>query len=212
MTMEALTTRRVAVVLFEGFTVLDVYGPVQAFAMAMQPREGMAPHRFFEVVTVAQQAGPVKSGEGPSTVADYSFATLPPVDILLIPGGIGTRKSVDDAALIESIKTASHASAMTTTVCTGTALLARTGLLNGRSATTNKMAWEWVKSQGPDVLWKRVARWVDDGDIVTSSGVSAGTDMALAVVARLHGRETAERAARVMEYVWNDDPDNDPFA
>src|SRR5689334_22186665 len=128
---EALTTRRLAVVLFEGFTVLDVYGPVQAFAMAMQPREGEPPHRYFQIVTVAKQAGPVKSGEGPSTVADYSFETLPPVDMLLIPGGMGTRKSVDDADLINLIAKASSAAEMTTTVCTGTALLARTGLLDG---------------------------------------------------------------------------------
>jgi transcriptional regulator GlxA family with amidase domain len=209
---EALPTRRIAVVLFEGFTVLDVYGPVQAFAMAMQPREGGPPHRFFNIVTVAKEAGPVKSGEGPSTVADYSFETMPPADILLIPGGMGTRAAVDDAALIDLIARASGGAGMTATVCTGTALLARTGLLDKRSATTNKMAWEWVKTQGPAVDWQRRARWVDDGDIVTSSGVSAGTDMALGVIARLHGRETAERAARVMEYVWIDDPENDPFA
>src|SRR5262245_17837011 len=127
---EALPTRRVAVVLFEGFTVLDVYGPVQAFAMAMLRRDGEAPHRYFQVVTVAKEAGPVKSGEGPATVADYSFDTLPPVDILLIPGGIGTRKSVDDTDLINLISRASGAAEMTTTVCTGTALLARTGLLD----------------------------------------------------------------------------------
>jgi transcriptional regulator GlxA family with amidase domain len=210
--MEALPTRRVAVVLFDGFTVLDVYGPVQAFAASTLRREDGSFHRHFQVVTVAKEAGPVKSGEGPTTVADYSFETLPPVDILLVPGGMGTRKGVDDAALIDLIKRASGNSEMTTTVCTGTALLARTGLIDHRPATTNKMAWEWVKSQGPEVDWKRVARWVDDGNIVTSSGVSAGIDMALALVARLHDRETAERAARVMEYVWNDDPDNDPFA
>jgi transcriptional regulator GlxA family with amidase domain len=210
--MEALPTRRVAVVLFDGFTVLDVYGPVQAFAASTLRREDGSFHRHFQIVTVAQQAGPVKSGEGPTTMADYSFDTLGPVDILLIPGGMGTRKSVDDAGLIEQIKRASGQSEMTTTVCTGTALLARTGIIDRRPATTNKMAWEWVKSQGPEVDWKRIARWVDDGNIVTSSGVSAGIDMALALVARLHDRETAERAARVMEYVWNDDPDNDPFA
>jgi transcriptional regulator GlxA family with amidase domain len=210
--MEALSTRRVAVVLFDGFTVLDVYGPVQAFAASTLRREDGSFHRHFQVVTVAQEAGPVKSGEGPTTIADYSFDNLGPVDILLIPGGMGTRKSVDDPALIDQIKHASGNSEMTTTVCTGTALLARTGLLDGRPATTNKMAWEWVKSQGPEVDWKRIARWVDDGNIVTSSGVSAGIDMALALVARLHDRETAERAARVMEYVWNDNPDNDPFA
>src|SRR6185503_16664229 len=100
---EALTTRRLAVILFEGFTVLDVYGPVQAFAMAGMIKPDGTRHRYFEIVTVAREAGPVKSGEGPSTVADYSFDTLPPVDMLLIPGGIGTRKGVDDEALIERI-------------------------------------------------------------------------------------------------------------
>jgi transcriptional regulator GlxA family with amidase domain len=209
---EALTTRRVAVVLFEGFTVLDVYGPVQAFAMAGVIKPDGTRHRYFEIVTVAQTAGPVKSGEGPTTLADYSFDDLPQVDMLLIPGGIGTRKWVEDEAFIAQIAKASRATAMTTTVCTGAGLLARTGLLDNRPATSNKMAWEWGLLQGTNVLWKRQARWVDDGDIVTSSGVSAGTDMALGVIARLHGRDTAERAARAMEYIWNDDPDNDPFA
>ena len=101
---------------------------------------------------------------------------------------------------------------LTTTVCTGTALLARTGLLDNRAATSNKMAWDWVTQHGPNVNWRRRARWVDDGNIITSSGVSAGIDMALALIARLHGRATAEQAARVMEYIWNDDPANDPFA
>jgi len=101
---------------------------------------------------------------------------------------------------------------MTATVCTGAALLARTGLLDNRPATSNKMAWDWVTQQGPGVPWVRQARWVDDEDIVSSSGVSAGIDMALALIARLHDRATAENAARVMEYVWNDDPSNDPFA
>jgi transcriptional regulator GlxA family with amidase domain len=169
-------------------------------------------HRYFKVETVAQQAGPVRSSEGPATVADYAFANLPPCDILLIPGGMGTRRLVDDAAFIEMLAAVSRKTPMTTTVCTGAALLARTGLLDGRRATSNKMAWDWVKQQGASVDWVRKARWVDGGDIATSSGVSAGTDMALALIARLHGRETAENAARAMEYVWNDDPSNDPFA
>jgi transcriptional regulator GlxA family with amidase domain len=74
------------------------------------------------------------------------------------------------------------------------------------------MAWDWVTSLGRNVLWRRQARWVDDGNLVSSSGISAGIDMALAVISRIHGRETAERAARAMEYVWNDSPEHDPFA
>jgi len=97
-------------------------------------------------------------------------------------------------------------------VCTGSALLARTGVMDGRPATSNKVAWDWVVKQGPRVRWQRKARWVDDGDLVTSSGVSAGIDMALSVVARLHGTDMARQAARFMEYVWHESAEDDPFA
>jgi transcriptional regulator GlxA family with amidase domain len=101
---------------------------------------------------------------------------------------------------------------ITTTVCTGSALLARTGLLDGRPATSNKIAWDWGVQQGPRVKWMRQARWVDDGNIVTSSGVSAGIDMALGLIARLHGRDMALASARYMEYRWHEDAADDPFA
>jgi transcriptional regulator GlxA family with amidase domain len=204
--------RRIAVVLFEGFTVLDVFGPVQAFAMAGSRREDGSFHRFFEVVTIAPEAGAVRSSEGPSVVADYGFADAPGFDILLVPGGMGTRRLASDAGFIEALRALTQRSPMVTSVCTGGALLARTGVLDSRRATSNKMAWEWVLQQGDKVDWQRRARWVDTGDVVTSSGVSAGIDMALGLIARLHGRETAEQAARAMEYIWNDEPQNDPFA
>jgi transcriptional regulator GlxA family with amidase domain len=204
--------KRVAVVLFDGFTVLDVYGPVQAFGACRVIRPEGPPHRFFEIVTVADRPGPVRSGEGPATHADYAFADSPDYDILLIPGGFGTRAAVSDDAFLARLAAASRRALVTTTVCTGSALLARTGLMDGRSATSNKIAWDWVVKQGPRVLWKRKARWVDDGNLVTSSGVSAGIDMTLAVIARLHGHDMAVTAARNMEYVWHDNPDDDPFA
>ena len=203
---------RVAVVLFEGFTVLDVYGPVQAFASVRLPRPDGSWHRLFEIVTIAEKAGPVKSGEGPTTHADYAFADAPAYDVLLVPGGFGTRKAVNNTALLLALTAASRAATVTTTVCTGSALLARTGLMDNRPATSNKVAWDWVVQQGPRVRWQRQARWVDDGDLVTSSGVSAGIDMALSVVARLHGVDMARQAARFMEYVWHEDPRDDPFA
>ena len=209
---DTLPVRQVAVVLFDGFTVLDVYGPVQAFAAAGVRKADGSFHRFFKIVTVGREAGPVRSGEGPASVADHSFGDLPACDLLLIPGGMGTRKLVDDPSFISLIEAASREAPMTATVCTGAALLARTGLLDQRPATSNKVAWEWVLQQGEAVDWVRRARWVDDGDIVTSSGVSAGIDMALALIARLHSREVAENAARMMEYVWNDDASQDPFA
>jgi transcriptional regulator GlxA family with amidase domain len=204
--------KRVAVVLFDGFTVLDVYGPVQAFGSCRVARPDGTPRRIFEIFTVADRPGPVRSGEGPATYADYAFADAPAPDILLVPGGFGTRVAVGDDAFLAKLGAASRRAPVTATVCTGSALLARTGLMDGRPATSNKIAWDWVLEQGPRVLWKRKARWVDDGDLVTSSGVSAGIDMTLALIARLHGRDMALSAARNMEYVWRESPEDDPFA
>lgn len=204
--------KRVAVALFDGFTVLDMYGPVQAFGACRITRPDGPPFRFFEVFTIAEHRGPIKSGEGPSTHADYTFAEAPPYDILLVPGGFGTREAVKNDAFLDRLRSASEKAAVTATVCTGSALLARTGLMDGRPATSNKIAWDWVVQQGPKVLWKRKARWVDDGNLITSSGVSAGTDMALALIARLHGRDMAVSAARNMEYLWHEKADDDPFA
>ena len=204
--------RRVAVVLFEGFTVLDVYGPVQAFASVRLPRPDGSWHRLFEIITVAEKAGPIKSGEGPTTHADYALADAPAYDVLLVPGGFGTRQAVNNTPLLLALTAASRKAAVTTTVCTGSALLARTGLMDNRPATSNKIAWDWVVQQGPRVRWKRSARWVDDGDLVTSSGVSAGIDMALAVIAKLFGQKTGDELALATEYEWHRDAAWDPFA
>jgi transcriptional regulator GlxA family with amidase domain len=200
------------VALFDGFTVLDAYGPVQAFAACRVPRADGFPLRLFEIVTVAERTGPVKSGEGPSTVADHTFSDAPDYDVLLVPGGFGTRTAVNNAAFLSALAAASRRAPVTATVCTGSALLARTDLMDGRPATSNKIAWDWVVQQGPRVLWKRKARWVDDGSLVTSSGVSAGIDMALSLIARIHGREMALTAARNMEYLWHENAEDDPFA
>ena len=208
----APTVRKVAVVLFDGFTVLDVYGPVQAFASCRVQRADGTRQPLFELFSMAERAGVVKPGEGPPSYAEYRFADAPDYDILLIPGGFGTRTAVADEAFLTHLAEASQRTAITTTVCTGSALLARTGLLDGRPATSNKIAWDWVIQQGPRVKWVRQARWVDDGDIVTSSGVSAGIDMALSLIARLHGRDMALSAARNMEYRWHEDAADDPFA
>ena len=204
--------RRVAVVLFEDFTVLDAYGPIQAFGACRETRSDGTSSRLFQIFTLGIRAGMVRSGQGPGTQVDHTLADSPSWDLLLLPGGSGTRRLVDDKAFIAWLKQVSERSPLIATVCTGSALLARTGLLDGRRATTNKMAWDWVVKQGPRVNWQRRARWVDDGNIVSSSGVSAGTDMALALVGRLNGRDTASAAARHMEHIWNQDATNDPFA
>jgi len=206
------SVRKVAVALFEGFTVLDVYGPVQAFASARLTGPDGARIRLFEIFTMAERRGEVKSSEGPATHADFSFGDAPDFDILLIPGGFGSRTQVERPQFLSELARASERARVTTTVCTGSALLARTGRLDERPATSNKISWDWVVKQGPRVHWQRKARWVDDGNILTSSGVSAGIDMALSLVARLHGRDLALVSARNMEYVWHEDPADDLFA
>lgn len=203
--------RRVAVVLFDGFTALDAYGPIQAFGACRRLQPDGTHLRFYEISTLGDEPGLVRSGEGPATQVDHAFADARPWDILVVPGGFGTRAAVTNEVFLKRLAMASERSTITTTVCTGSALLARTGRLDGRPATSNKIAWDWVVKQGPRVLWRRHARWVDDGDLLTSSGVSAGTDMALALIARLNGRDMAVAAARNMEYVWNEDASNDPF-
>jgi transcriptional regulator GlxA family with amidase domain len=198
-----MAERTLGAVLFPGFELLDVFGPLEAF--------GNLPG-LFRVVTVAEQAGPVASAQHVRAVADHGFADCPHLDVMLVPGGIGTRDEAENPKLLGWLARRGAEAEIVTSVCTGTALLARAGLLEGRRATTNKAFFQWVADQGPGVTWVKAARWVDDGKFVTSSGVSAGIDMALAVIARTCGREVSENVARAMEYEWHTDADWDPFA
>jgi transcriptional regulator GlxA family with amidase domain len=125
---------------------------------------------------------------------------------------MGTRREVENRALLRWLAAAADRAEIVASVCTGSALLAKAGVLDGRRATTNKNAFDWVASQGPAVHWQRRARWVEDGKFITSSGVSAGTDMALALIARLCGIDQARQVAHWAEYVWNEDSADDPFA
>jgi transcriptional regulator GlxA family with amidase domain len=194
---------KLGAVLFEEFELLDVFGPLEMFGL-LRDR--------VEIVMLGQRAGAVRSNQGPRGWVDVVLAESPPVDVLLIPGGWGTRRGVEDPVLIQALKDHAESAAWVATVCTGTALLARTGLLDGRKATTNKLAFKWVMSQGPAVNWVPEARWVEDGKFFTASGVSAGMDMALGLIGKIFDRETALQVARWAEYTWNDDPTRDPFA
>lgn len=198
----AASKKKLAIVIFPDFETLDVFGPVQMW--------GRLPD--YEVVMVSEKGGLVRSSQGIETRAAYSFADAPQFDILMIPGGMGTRREVNNPALLDFLRRQDQGTEYTTSVCTGAAVLAKAGLLAGHKATTNKRAWSWATSQDAKVAWQPSARWVIDGKYVTSSGVSAGTDMALGLVERLYGREQAIQTARGAEYVWSDEADNDPFA
>lgn len=194
--------RTIGAVLFDGFEMLDLYGPLEMFSM----------HRdAFDIRAVAEKPGPFAASGGPGSVAEDGFGDRS-YDILLVPGGAGTRAELENAAMIDWLQEASAAAELVTSVCTGSALLAKAGLLDGRKATTNKLAFDWVAGFGPDVDWQRSARWVQDGKFVTASGVSAGMDMSLAVIEDLLGEKAAADATRWAEYVRNPDAADDPFA
>ena len=197
------TRRSIGVVLFDEFELLDVFGPLEMY--------GMAPESF-DIHMVAEKAGTVASKQGPKSVVEHEFGEQRRYDILLVPGGRGTRTEVDNPVLLEWLRIHSASADYVTSVCTGSALLAKAGVLDGLQATTNKRAFAWASSQSDKVRWKKEARWVEDGRFFTSSGVSAGMDMSLALIARLLGRETAEQIAIWTEYEWHSDAAWDPFA
>lgn len=179
----------IGAVLFEGFELLDVFGPLEAWGMLSYGGE-------WRVVTTADRAGPVKSAQGPQAVADSSLADCPELDVILVPGGIGTRKEVANESLLEWLRLRAARAQVVTSVCTGSALLARAGLLDGRRATSNKASFAWVQTQGPAVQWVKEARWVEDGKLATSSGVAAGIDMTK--VGELHGAVVPQMGAEVV--------------
>jgi len=193
----------VGVVLFDGFELLDVFGPLEMF--------GQLPNHF-ELCLVAENGDIVASNQGPRSVLDFGFDSSPQFNMLLVPGGSGTRREVHNPELLEWLRSQADNAQYVTSVCTGSALLARAGLLNGRRATTNKAAFDWVISQSAEVDWQKQARWVKDERFFTSSGVSAGMDMSLALIAEITDLDTATQVAIWSEYEWHQDPDWDPFA
>ncbi len=195
--------RTLGIVLYPKFELLDVYGPAEMF--------GNLPGKL-KIVMVAQKAGPVASTQGPKVQADYSFEDCPRLDLIMVPGGFGTMSELKNEALLGWLRSRAEQAEIVMSVCSGSALLAKAGLLDGRRATSNKVYFKFAVDQGPQTEWVYKARWVDDGNRVTSSGVSAGIDMALHVIERLYGAKTAEGIAAATEYQWHRDPDSDPFA
>lgn len=203
-----MPTRNVAILIFENVEVLDFAGPFEVFSRTrLSPgtdsrrSDDSAPFRVF---TVAPTAGVLRATGGLQVVPEYDFSTAPPIDLLLVPGGFGTRPLLENAAVLEWIRAVAAKAELVTSVCTGALLLARAGLLDGRRATTHWAALDLLEQVGGgQVTVERAQRWVDDG-VVTSAGVAAGIDMAFAVVAKLCGREVAEETARYIEYPWRE--------
>ena len=166
----------------------------------------------FRLVQVAERAGPVTSIQGTAVVASTAFAEDVQYDMLLVPGGLGARAQAENEVMLGWLRAQAVDATYVTSVCTGSLILGKSGLLDGWRATTNKIAFDRVAEACPGVDWVRHARWVEAGKFWTSSGVSAGMDMSLALIAHHLGRNAAEKTAVWTEYMWNDDPNDDPFA
>ena len=194
--------KNINVLLFKDFTTLDALGPTEVISR-------LKDHFYIDYYSIS---GGQAQGSGNVTIYTKPTKEIQKHDVLLVPGGFGTRELVKDINFIEHLKVLAEKSETILCICTGSALLAKTGLLKGVNATSNKMAWDWVIQQDTEVLWKRKARWMVDGKFYTSSGVSAGIDMSLGFLEDNFGKHVAIQIGKTLEYVWDDDRTHDPFA
>ena len=198
--------RRVGIVVFDDVEVLDFCGPFEVFSVTRlneeRRREEPSP---FAVLLIAQQAGVVTAAGGLRVVPDVALDACPALDVLVVPGGWGTRREIHNAELLAWIAQRGRQVEMLTSVCTGAMLLGHAGLLAGRRATTHWRSLDWMSESFPQVTVERGLHRVADGHVVTWAGISAGIDMALRVVARYHGEGIARATARQMEYPFPDD-------
>jgi transcriptional regulator GlxA family with amidase domain len=195
--------RNVGIFVFDDVEVLDFAGPFEVFSrVRLEP--GVASRRSddsapFHVFTVAARPEPVTATGSLMIQPAHTFADTPRIDLLIVPGGFGTRPLLEDPSAIEWIRKIAGSAQQTMSVCTGSLLLAKAGLLTGRRATTHWGALELLGTLDPSIRVEHSVRAVHDG-IHSSAGVSAGIDMALDVVEQLHGREVADETARYIEY------------
>jgi transcriptional regulator GlxA family with amidase domain len=190
---------RTAIVIFDDVEVLDFAGPFEVFSVTGRRRK-LEP---FDVYTVAERMTPVLARNGLSVNPRYSFANCPPPDILVVPGGYGTRREMKNPMMLEWITKVAPSCELVLSVCTGALVLGAAGLLDRREATTHFMAIDELRAVAPHTQVHEDRRIVDNGNLILSAGVSAGIDMSLHVVARLLGDDVARETARYMEYEGN---------
>lgn len=206
------------VLLFQAFEALDVFGPLDALQILSRnytmDLSLISSSSTLDPVTTQPRApsmNPMNSTFFQSVLPTHTIEDGPDLDVLIVPGGLGTRAS-DLGATIDYIRTTYPKLQYLITVCTGAGLAARAGVLDGRRATTNKGSWASTIALGPKVKWEGHARWTVDGNIWTSSGISAGIDVTFAFIQQVYGDDAATYVANRMEYERHQDPKWDPFA
>jgi transcriptional regulator GlxA family with amidase domain len=194
----------VGILIFNDVEVLDFCGPFEVFSMASMVAKDIKKldDGAFGVFTVAEYNRTVKARGNLLVQPHFTIDDHPPIDILVVPGGWGTRQEINNPTIINWISSVAKAGNLTTSVCTGSFLLGKAGLLEGKKVTTHWASLARMAEAFPSVTVEKEVRWVDEDKIITSAGVSAGIDMSLHVVGRLHGREVALTTAKQMEYDW----------
>jgi len=187
-------SRTIAVVLFEGAEELDFVGPWEVFTMLSQVEAGSC-----TAYTVSERGGEVRCAKGMRVVADHSFATAPQADVVVVPGGMGSRIELKNPAMLDFLRAQDKGTEVTASVCTGSFVLEAAGLLAGKHATTHWGSIDHMKKLGTVEVVEN-ERFVDEGHIVTASDVSAGIDMSLHLVGRLWSPEVARKVQKAMEY------------
>ena len=200
----ALTSHRrtVCIVLFDEVEVLDFCGPFEVFSVT-GGRQGLTP---FEVCTVSEKGKQITARGGLSVNPSYSFQNCPHPEILLIPGGMGTRREMNNPKMLRWVRARAKSAELILSVCSGALVLGKAELLNGLRATTHHGALDELRAIHPDIAVDGHKRFIDNGRVIVSAGVSAGIDMSLHVVSRLLGKEQAIETARYMEYRWDRQP------
>lgn len=204
--MAATPPATVGVLIFDEVEVLDFCGPFEVFSVARAPLDGDGgdERALYRALTIAPRPGTVRCVGGLLVEPHHTIADHPPLDLLVVPGGRGTRRERENPALLEWLRVQDRRTELTTSVCTGSFLLAGAGLLDGKRATTHWASLVRLRDDHPAVEVVAGARFVDEGRIVTAAGISAGIDLALHVVERRNGRPAAEWTARLMEYDWRE--------
>ena len=192
--------RTVVILVFDDVEVLDFCGPFEVFSVTGRGRD--RDPRPFRVVLAAERPGPVTARNGLSVNPHHTLADCPRPDLLLVPGGYGTRPLLHNAAVIDWVREQAARAELVLSVCTGALVLGRAGLLDGRPATTHHGAFGELRTAAPRAEVREGVRFVDAGRVVTSAGIAAGIDMALHVVGRLLGSDEARATAAYMEYPY----------
>ncbi|MEA4872667.1 MAG: DJ-1/PfpI family protein [Synergistaceae bacterium] len=188
--------KNVGIYLFNKVELLDFAGPYEVFSSTSE----LSDHKDFKVFTISEDGGAIKSVNGLIVIPDYSFDNHPKIDILILPGGEGTKNEIKKKKVMEWVNKTQESAEILATVCSGARIPAVLGLLDGLQATTHRSVIDDVKKLAPKVTIDHTKRFIDNGKIMTSGGISAGIDLSLHIVKKLCGEETANKTMTYMEY------------